>query len=63
MELVKRIAGPSQEIEVMDMHSQTVASRAKHYGIHSVAAVVVDGKLAACCAGRDVREERIREAL
>ena len=45
------------------MHKHEVASRAKHYGIQSVPAVVIDGKLAACCAGRGVREETIREAL
>jgi len=63
VELVKRIAGSSHEVEIVDMHKPEVASRAKHYGIQSVPAVVIDGKLAACCAGRGVREETIREAL
>jgi len=63
VELVKRIAGSSHEVEVVDMHKHEVASRAKQYGVRSVPAVVIDGKLAACCAGRGVKEETIREAL
>ncbi len=64
IELVKRIAGSSHEVEIIDMHKhEAAASRAKHYGIRSVPAVVIDGKLAACCANRGVREEVLREAL
>lgn len=36
----------------MDMHDAAVANRAKTLGIRSVPAVVIDGKLADCCAGR-----------
>jgi glutaredoxin len=63
VELVKRIAGSSHEVEVVDMHRHEVASRANQYGIRSVPAVVIDGKLAACCTGRGVSEETIREVL
>jgi len=63
VELVKRIAGSSHEIEIVDMHRHEAAARAKQYGIRSVPAVVVDGRLAACCANRGVSEELIREAL
>jgi len=63
IELVKRIAGSSHEIEIVDMHRHEAAARAKHYGIRSVPAVVIGGKLAACCANRGVSEELIREAL
>ena len=63
IELVKRIAGSSHEIEIVDMHRQEATARAKHYGIRSVPTVVIDGKLAACCANRGVSEELIREAL
>ena len=63
VELVKRIAGSSHEVEVVDMHRHEVASRANQYGIRSVPAVVIDGKLAACCTGRGVSEETILEAL
>jgi glutaredoxin len=63
VELVRRIAGSSHEVEVVDMHKHEVASKAKQYGVRSVPAVVIDGRLAACCAGRGVKEETIREAL
>jgi glutaredoxin len=63
VELVKRIAGFSHEIEIVDMHRHEAAARAKHYGIRSVPAVVIDGRLAACCANRGVSEKLIREAL
>ena len=33
------------------MREPPVAARAKEYGIRHVPAVVVDGKLAECCAG------------
>jgi glutaredoxin len=63
VELVRRIAGSSHEVEVVDMHKHEVASRAKQYGVRSVPAVVIDGTLATCCAGRGVKEGTIREAL
>ena len=49
VELVNQIACPSCEISVLDMHDADVAQRAKGLGIHSVPAVVIDGKLADCC--------------
>jgi len=63
VELVKRIAGSSHEVAVVDMHKHEVSSRAKQSGVRSVPAVVIDGTLATCCAGRGVKEETIREAL
>jgi len=46
IELVKRIAGPSHELVIHDMQQPDVASKAKHYDVRSVPAIVVDGKLA-----------------
>ena len=63
VELVKRIAGSSREVAVLDIHKHEVASRAKQYGVRSVPAVVIDDKMAACRAGRGVEEETIRAAL
>ena len=63
IELVKRIAGPSHEIVVHDMHKSDIASKAKNYGVRSVPAVVIDGKLAGCCAGRGPDEHVLRSAL
>ncbi len=63
IELVNRIAGSSHEVVVHDMHKSAAASQAKHYGIRSVPAVVIDGKLAGCCAGRGPDEHVLRAAL
>ncbi len=60
--MVNQIACPSCDVEVLDMHQQETAARAKEYGIKSVPAVVIDGKLADCCAGRGVDEATIRAA-
>ena len=40
-----------------------IASKAKHYGVRSVLAVVIDGKLASCCTGRGPDEDVLRAAL
>lgn len=62
VELVRRIACPSCEVTVLDMHDPEVAERAKELGIRSAPAVVVDGKLADCCAGRNPEESALRAA-
>ena len=58
--VVNSIACPSCEVEVLDIRQNDVATRARQYGIRSVPAVVVDGKLAECCAGRGVDEATLR---
>lgn len=63
IELVKRLAGSSHEIVVHDMHRSEVASRAKQHGVRSVPAVLIDGKVAGCCAGRGPDEQILRSAL
>lgn len=62
VQLVNRIACPSCEVSVLDMNEAAVASRAKRLGIRSVPAVVIDGKLADCCAGRGPEEAALRAA-
>jgi glutaredoxin len=62
IELIRRAACPSCEVIVHDMQKVEVAERAKGLGIRSVPAVVIDGKLAACCAGRGVDEGVLRAA-
>ena len=57
---VKRIACSSCEIEVLDMHDPAIAVKAKSYGVHTVPAVAVDGKLAACCAGAGPDEASLK---
>ncbi len=60
--LVKSVACPSCEVSVLDMNDAKVASRAKGLGIRSVPAVVIDGRLADCCAGRGPQEATLRAA-
>ncbi len=60
--LINKIACPSCEVEILDMHQPEVTKKARQYGIHSVPAVVVDGKLADCCAGRGPDETQLRAA-
>lgn len=62
VQLVNQIACPSCEVSVLDMREPTVATRAKRLGIRSVPAVVIDGKLADCCAGRGPEEAALRAA-
>jgi glutaredoxin 3 len=52
VEMVKRISCQDCEINILDMKDPPVAERAKSLGIGSVPAIVIDGKLADCCAGR-----------
>ena len=63
IELVKRIAGSSHEIVIQDMHKSEIASKANHYGVRSVPAIVVGGKLAECCHERGPDEHVLRSAL
>ena len=63
VDLVRRIAGANHDIEIHDMHQAHVAARAKQHGIRSLPSVVVDGKLADCCAGRGPDEEILRQAI
>ncbi len=60
--LINRIACPSCEVEILDMRQPDVAAKAKRYGIRSVPAVVVNGRLADCCAGRGPDEGTLRAA-
>lgn len=60
---VRKLAGEEHEVHVHDMHEQETARRASEHGIRSLPAVVIDGKLASCCAGRGVEERVLQEAL
>ena len=60
--LVKRIACPSCDVEVLDMHDETVAARAQKLGVTTVPAVAIDGRLASCCSGRGPDESTLRDA-
>ncbi|MGE0681322.1 MAG: thioredoxin family protein [Candidatus Binatia bacterium] len=60
--LVNQVACPSCEVLILNMKDSAVASRAQSLGIRSVPAVVIDGKLADCCAGRGPEEASLRAA-
>lgn len=62
VEMVKEIACPSCDVEVLDMREADVAEKANEYGVKSVPAVAVDGRLASCCANRGVDEATLRSA-
>ncbi len=60
--LVKRLACPSCEVKILDMHDEAVAQRADQLGIGSVPAVVIDGEVAGCCAGRGPDQSTLQAA-
>ncbi len=62
IETVNRIACDSCETEVLDMKQPEVAAKAKQLGINRVPAIVIDGKLADCCAAGGVDEQMLRAA-
>ncbi len=60
--MVNKLACESCEVSVLDMNKPENAERAKALGIRSVPAVVINGKLADCCAGRGHDESTLRAA-
>jgi len=62
VQLVNRLACPSCKVTVLDVRDPAVAERARGLGIRSVPAVVIDSKLADCCAGRGPEEATLRAA-
>lgn len=63
IEMVKKVAGAEHTVQVNDMQHGDTAARAKKLGVRSLPAVVINGKLAGCCAGRGPDEHVIRQAL
>lgn len=59
--MVERLACPSCAVEVVSMQEAAGADRARRYGVTRVPAVVVDGRLLACCAERGPTEPALRE--
>jgi glutaredoxin 3 len=62
VQLVKSIACPSCDVQLLDMHKPDVAAKAKQYGVKTVPAVVIDGQLASCCAEAGPNEQALRSA-
>ena len=63
IDMVRRLAGANHDIEIHDMQHAHVATRAKQLGAQRLPAVVIDGKLAGCCAGRGPDEAILRQEL
>jgi hypothetical protein len=59
---IRAAACPSCAITVLDMKDPAVAERARGLGIRSLPAVVIDGALADCCAGRGPDLDVLRAA-
>ncbi len=62
IEAVKKEACSSCEILVHDMRDVQVIKRARDLGVRSVPAVVIDGKLASCCADGGIDVDVLRNA-
>ena len=59
---IKDNACASCVVTILDMNDPAVSSRAMNLGIKSVPAVVIDGQLAECCAGRGPDIEALKAA-
>ena len=62
VKLVQHIACSSCEVEVLDMNQPEVATKARQYGVKTVPAVAINGKLAGCCTGAGPNEAALRSA-
>ena len=58
--LVNRIACPSCSVTVHSMQNPETRKRAKELRIHAIPAVVVNNRLATCCAAGGVDEAGLR---
>jgi len=60
--MAKRIACSSCDVEDLDMHDLAVAAKAKSYGVHTVPAIAIEGRLAECCVVTGPNETSLRAA-
>ena len=49
IDLVNNLAGPDDEVIVLDMERSVVADREKELDIRSIPCVAIDGEVANCC--------------
>jgi len=59
---IQEAACTSCDIQVLDMKTTDIRNRAADLGIKSIPAVVIDGKLADCCANRSFDLKALRSA-
>jgi len=62
IKMIKLWAGPCDEMIIHNTTDVRVATRAKSLGIRTLPAVVIDGTLTGCCAGRGCDEAILRAA-
>ena len=66
VEKIKDLECSNCEVKIYDLNtkceSEVTDSKAKEYGIKSVPAVVINGKLADCCSNRGIDIEAIKAA-
>jgi hypothetical protein len=60
IEMIQRVVCPSCEVTILDRRDPAIARQAESFRIRSVPAVVIDGTLADCCAGRGPDEATLR---
>lgn len=60
IQAVRDASCESCDVQILDMKDPKVAARAKQLGIHRVPAVLINGKLADCCATGEVDVEVLR---
>lgn len=60
IQAVRAAACSNCNVQVRDMKDPKVAAEAKKYGIKRVPAVVIDGKLADCCASGGIDLETLK---
>jgi len=61
-EIIKAMC-PTCDVAVFDTHDPEIAERVKKIGIHSVPAVVVDGKVISGSSGAGMDIEAVKEAV
>lgn len=63
---IKTLACPNCEVKVYDLNKKRdtneCEAKAKQYGINSVPAVAIDGKLVDCCSNRGIDIETLKRA-
>lgn len=62
IKLVQSLVCESCEVTVHDMNARGVAAKAKEYGVQRLPAIIIDGKLAECCANRGIDANVLRSA-
>jgi len=63
---IKALACPNCEVKVYDLNKKCETGecevKAKEYGVNSIPAVAIDGKLISCCTNRGIDIEALKTA-